>query len=93
MFTRDSLMLWLALGGAIVAYLISIGTPPTQWDYSQWLQAIFAGMGMALAKLQNSPLPSTREVKSGEREAVGPGGPTVNGSVPKQPDGNGTTGE
>lgn len=55
--TRDSLLWFVALGAAIIAYLVSAKTPPTQWSYNEWLQAAAAAFGILTAKLQASPLP------------------------------------
>lgn len=60
-FTRDSFLLWGGLVGALIAYLLSVGDPPTQWSYQQWLQFATAMIAVGIAKLQSSPLPSTAE--------------------------------
>lgn len=66
-FTRDSLLLWLALVAAVGAYLLSVGDPPTVWTYQQWLQFVTAMIAVGVAKLQNSPLLSTAEKKADEK--------------------------
>lgn len=69
-FTRDSLLLWGGLLGALIAYLLSVGDPPTQWSYQQWLQFVTAMIAVGIAKLQSSPLPSTAEKKMGDLTKV-----------------------
>lgn len=66
-FTRDSLLLWLALLAAVGAYLLSVGEPPTVWTYQQWLQFVTAMIAVGVAKLQTSPLSSTAEKKANEQ--------------------------
>jgi hypothetical protein len=53
---RDSIVWWLAIVGALIAYLVSAGKPPTVWDYSQWLQFAAAVVATVSGKLANSPL-------------------------------------
>lgn len=66
--TRDGALLWLLAVGALVAYLMSVGTAPTEWDYKQWLQFISAAAAWAIGKLQASPAPSSKEVARGVRD-------------------------
>lgn len=66
--TRDGALLWGMAVAALVGYLVSVGIPPTQWDYPQWLQFLAAVSAWAVGKLQASPAPSTKEVKRGYRD-------------------------
>ena len=59
--TRDSASLWLGMAGALVAYLIGSGEPPTQWDYGEWLQFAAATIGAFIGVLRTSPLPHSEE--------------------------------
>jgi len=59
--TRNGRTLWVAVATTIVGYLLSVGTPPTQWSYRQWLQALAALAAWGAGKLQSSPLPSNAE--------------------------------
>lgn len=54
--TRDSMVWIVTFIGSMIGYLISVKTPPTQWDYNQWLQVMFAALGIISAKFQGSPL-------------------------------------
>jgi len=55
MISRDSIVLWLPIGAALVAYLLAADLP-TQWDYYAWLQFVAAVIATASAKLMTSPL-------------------------------------
>jgi hypothetical protein len=55
--TRDSLVWFIALGAALVAYLLAAEKPPTEWSYREWLQATAAVFAALSTKLQASPLP------------------------------------
>jgi hypothetical protein len=66
--TRDGLTLWLLAVGALTAYLLSVGTPPQEWTYQQWLQLAAAAAGWGIGKLQASPQPSSGEVARGYRD-------------------------
>lgn len=68
MVTRDSLVLWIAAGGALVLYLQSASAPPTSWSYSEWLQFAAFVLAWAAGKLQTSPL-------AGENDATKVSGP------------------
>lgn len=61
MFTRDSIVWWLAIIGAIVTYLIGSGKPPTDWNYGEWLQAVAFIIATVSGKLATSPLPHSEE--------------------------------
>jgi hypothetical protein len=63
--TRDGLLLWGCAFSALVAYLLSIELPPTQWDYHHWLQFASAVALWVTGKFQVSKLPSTEEVNRG----------------------------
>jgi hypothetical protein len=58
---RDSLVLSLAIIGAVFGYLIAAGKPPTEWNYQEWLQAGAFAVGVISAKLSTSPLPHSEE--------------------------------
>jgi len=55
--TRDSMVWFLVLAGSVIGYLVSAKTPPTQWSYNEWLQAVSALIAILSTKLQGSPLP------------------------------------
>lgn len=54
--SRDSIVWTLAILGALVTYLLSVGTPPTDWSYQQWLQFVAAVVATVSGKLATSPL-------------------------------------
>ena len=54
--TRDSLVWILVFFGAVVGYLVTAKTPPTEWTYNEWLQASMFLLATLTAKLQGSPL-------------------------------------
>lgn len=56
MINRDSIGLTLAIIGAIFAFLITSGKPPTAWNYLEWLQAGAFAVATISAKLSTSPL-------------------------------------
>jgi hypothetical protein len=66
--TRDGLSLWLLGAGALVAYLLSVGVPPNEWNYQQWLQFAAAAAGWGIGRQQVSSLPSKQEVARGIRD-------------------------
>ena len=66
--TRDGAVLWVVALGALAAYLLSVGTPPTDWSYKQWLEFAAACAMWGAGKLQVSPVPSSREVARGVRD-------------------------
>ncbi len=57
-FSRDGMLLWLGALATLVTYLISKGTPPTQWTYMEWLQMASFVAAWIIGKLQASPLES-----------------------------------
>lgn len=57
MLHRDSALLWVGLGVAIVGYLITAAKPPNQWSYMEWLQAASMLLAWVSGKLASSPLP------------------------------------
>lgn len=61
--TRDGALLWVLAGAALVGYLVSVGAPPNEWDYKQWLNFAAAGFAWLVGKLQSSPQPSKKEVR------------------------------
>jgi hypothetical protein len=56
MITRDSALLPLAVAGSVLGYLILVGTPPTAWNYVEWLKALAFAVATASAQLGTSPL-------------------------------------
>lgn len=54
--TRDSIVWWLGIVGAIVLFLIADGRPPTDWSYIDWLKFIAGAIGTISGKLASSPL-------------------------------------
>ena len=57
MLTRDSAVWALAIGGAVVGYLIGAGEPPTEWSYGDWLQALAFLIGTLSGWMKTSPRP------------------------------------
>lgn len=60
MLTRDSVLWWLAILGAVATYLAS-SEPPTHWTYHQWIQAAMFIVATVSGKLASSPLPHSDE--------------------------------
>ena len=56
MFTRDSLLWWLGILGAVIVYL-SNAAPPSQWSWNDWMQALAFVVATLSGKLATSPLP------------------------------------
>lgn len=56
MITRDSWVWIVAALGALVGYLVTAQTPPTEWGYMEWLQFVSFGLAWAAGKLTGSPL-------------------------------------
>lgn len=56
MLHRDSYVLWVGFAAAIVAYLVTAATPPTDWTYMQWLQFASVILAWISGKLASSPL-------------------------------------
>lgn len=55
MISRDSTVFWLGLAIAIVGYL-GAAKPPTDWGYSEWIQAAAFVLAWLSGKLHVSPL-------------------------------------
>jgi hypothetical protein len=70
--TRDGALLWLLTIAALAGYLTSVGTPPTEWTYAQWLQFAAAAAAWGIGKLQASPAPSSKELRRGFRDNGAP---------------------
>jgi len=66
--TRDGALIWLLALAALAAYLTSVGKPPTDWSYQDWLAFISACAMWGTGKLQSSPRPSSKEVARGFRD-------------------------
>lgn len=67
--SRDGALLWFLVAAALVGYLLSVGVPPNEWDYKQWLQFGAAFFAWGVGKLQSSPAPSVAENKTGFRDS------------------------
>lgn len=59
--TRESAILYVGMGVAVISYLITAAKPPTQWGYMEWLQAASFLLAWIMGKLGSSPLPGKRE--------------------------------
>lgn len=68
MLSRDSIIWWLAIAGAVITYLLS-AEPPTQWDYKEWLQAISFVVATVSGKLATSPLVGKESANVGAQTA------------------------
>lgn len=60
MLSRDSLLWWLLMAGAVVGYLASAPSPDT-WTWAQWMQALAALIGIVAGKLATSPLAGAKD--------------------------------
>jgi hypothetical protein len=58
--TRDSVVLWLGVAGAVLGYLRSVPAP-WLWTYDQWIAAACAAVMGLFFKLQSSPLKHSDE--------------------------------
>lgn len=56
MLTRDSVVWWLLIVGAVLTYLSQAPDPRT-WSYQQTVQALSAVVAIIAGKLATSPLP------------------------------------
>ena len=54
--TRDSKVLWLGVGLAVVGYLQTVSDPPTAWSYTEWLNCAAFVLVWVSGKLATSPL-------------------------------------
>lgn len=54
--SRDSIVLWLGIIGASVAYLM-LCPPPWDWGYQDYLKALAFLVATVSGKLATSPLP------------------------------------
>lgn len=61
MFTRDSLLLWLGLAGALITYVVASPKEIDEWTKREWLQMALLGVSWLTGKLQTSPLPHSLE--------------------------------
>lgn len=55
MLTRDSLIWWVGLAGAMLAYLAT-APPPTKWHYAEAIQFASVVIAFISGKLATSPL-------------------------------------
>jgi hypothetical protein len=53
--SRDSILWWLGIAGAILAYL-SQSASPIEWGYPDWIKFAAVMVGIISAKLATSPL-------------------------------------
>jgi len=56
--TRDSMVWWLLMIGAVVGYLATVPVP-SSWSYEQWMNAVLVIIGIVAGKLATSPLAGT----------------------------------
>lgn len=68
MINRDSAVLWLGLGIALVGYLTTAARPPVEWSYMEWLQFVSFLLAWVAGKLSTSPLKGEND-----DQRVGPG--------------------
>ena len=57
--SRDSMVWWIGIAGALLAYLSS-APAPTDWDYPQVIQFLSAVVATISGKLATSPLRGER---------------------------------
>lgn len=74
--SRDSILLWLPVVGALITYLLA-AKPPAQWDYYAWLQFVAAVIAVAATKLQTSPLKGDKEIAAAAAVDLRKMGPLV----------------
>ena len=55
MLTRDSMLWWLGIAGAVVIYL-SAGESPSTWTWAEWMRAAAFVIATVSGKLATSPL-------------------------------------
>jgi len=58
--SRESLLLWIPVVGALITYLLA-SPPPMEWSYYEWLKFVAAVLSTASAKFMVSPLPGKKE--------------------------------
>lgn len=58
--TRDSVVWWLAIAGAVLTYLAAAPVPST-WSYFDWIQALAFAVATIAGKLATSPLPGKHD--------------------------------
>ena len=59
MWSRDSKLLWVGAGVALIGYL-SVSEPPTAWSYADWLKFATVVLAWVSGKLASSPLPGEK---------------------------------
>lgn len=59
--TRDSVLLYLGLAGAIITFVLASPKEIPEWGTRDWLQAALLGVSWLTGKLQTSPLPHSEE--------------------------------
>lgn len=55
--TRDSLLLYLGLGLAVLTYVVTAEKDITGWNVRDWAQLGIVGLTYLMGRLQTSPLP------------------------------------
>lgn len=68
--SRDSLLWWLLMAGAVVGYLANASSPDT-WTWSQWMQALSAVIGIVAGKLATSPLAGAKKDDAVDLRKIG----------------------
>jgi hypothetical protein len=58
--TRDSIIWWLAIAGAVLTYLAAAPSP-ADWTYADWVKALAFVVATLSGKLATSPLPSKED--------------------------------
>lgn len=53
--TRDSMIWWVLMIGAVLGYVATLPAPTT-WSYEQWMNAAVVIVGIIAGKLATSPL-------------------------------------
>lgn len=56
LFTRDSAVLWLGLGLALLTYIVAAPKDISEWTTREWAQFGVVGFSWLIGKLQTSPL-------------------------------------
>lgn len=67
--TRDSMLWWLGIIGAVLTYLAA-SPPPTAWSYAEWVQALAFVVATVSAKLASSPLPGAPKATEPDHDDV-----------------------
>lgn len=60
MWNRDSKLMWIGAGVALVGYL-GVSDRPDLWSYADWLKFAAVVLAWISGKLATSPLPAERK--------------------------------